>query len=165
MKLNMGCGEYDRRLGEGWVNVDVRPEVNPDVVWDLEKTPYPWSDESADEIIWKDTLEHLSWRVIEDVLRECRRILKKSGSMYIQCPDMEDIARRVLLDPNFKFGELSGWKAISFWTFGRQDPWGGVHKSGFTIPALKKLLEETGFVVEGIHNDGGSNIICHARKP
>jgi len=165
MKLNMGCGEYDRRSGEGWVNVDVRPEVRPDVVWDLEKTPYPWPNESAEEIIWKDALEHLSWRVIEDVLRECRRILRRGGRIYIQCPDMEDIAKRVILDPNFKFGELSGWKAISFWCMGRGDAWGGWHRAGFTIPTLKKLLEETGFVVEDIHNDGGSNIICYARKP
>jgi len=165
VKLNMGCGEYNKRLEPGWVNVNNRPEVGPDVLWDLERTPYPWSDDSAEEIIWKDALEHLSWRVIENVLRECHRILKKGGRIYIQCPDMEDIAQRVILDPNFRFGELSGWKAISFWVYGRQDPWGGVHKAGFTISTLKKLLEETGFVVEDIRNDGGSNIICHARKP
>ncbi|RLC75328.1 MAG: hypothetical protein DRJ03_30440 [Chloroflexi bacterium] len=164
MKLNMGSGEYDKRPGPEWVNVDVRPETDPDVVWDLEKTPYPWPDESADEIVWKDSLEHLSWRVIEDVLEECFRILKKGGRMYVQCPDMEDIARRVILDPDFRFGDLSGWKAISFWVYGRQDPWGGVHKSGFTIPTLKKLLEDAGFVVDDIRNDGGSNIICWARK-
>jgi len=159
----MGCGEYDKRFGEGWVNVDIRPEVNPDVVWDLGNTPYPWPDESAEEIIWKDTLEHLPWRVIEDVLKECHRILKKGGRMYIQCPDLEAIARIVILNPDFKFGELSGYRAIGFWVFGRQDPWGGVHKSGFTIPTPKSLLEKTGFAVEDIRNDGGSTIICFAR--
>jgi len=165
MKLNMGCGEYDKRSGEGWVNVDVRPEVNPDVVWDLEKTPYPWPDESAEEILLKDVLEHLSWRVTESVLRECFRILKRGGRIYIQCPDMEDIARRVILDPDFHFGELRGWRAVSFWVYGRQDPWGGVHKAGFQIWSLRKLLTDIGFEVLDIHNDGGSNILAWARKP
>jgi len=169
MKLNMGAGEGKL---PGYMNVDNRPEANPDVLYDLEKVPYPWSSESAEEIVWKDSLEHLSWRVIRDVLKECRRILKSGGRMYIQCPDMEDIARRIILDPNFKYGDVGQPEAIGFWVYGRQDPvpggyggWGGFHKAGFTVPTLKRLLEETGFVVDDIHNDGGSNIICHARKP
>ena len=170
MKLNMGSGE-DKR--PGWVNVDNRPEVKPDVVWDLEKFPYPFPDNSAEEIMWKDSLEHLSWRVVDKALRETFRILKPGGRVYIQCPDMEAIARKVILDPNFRYGDLEGYRAISFWTFGRQDPqpdgsfggWGGFHKSGFTIPTLKRLLEETGFVVEDIHNDGGTNLLAYARKP
>jgi len=167
--LNLGSGGNNL---PGYTNVDNRPETNPDMVYDLEKTPYPWPDESAAEIIWKDALEHLSWRVIEFVLKECHRILEKGGRMYIQCPDLEAIARKVILDPDFKYGDLEGHRALGFWVFGRQDPqpdgtfggWGGFHKSGFTIPALRRLLEETGFVVEDIHNDGGSNICCYARK-
>ena len=170
MRLNMGSGE-DKRLG--WVNVDNRPEVNPDVVWDLEKFPYPFPDESAEEIMWKDSLEHLSWRVTRRALRECYRILRKGGRLFIQCPDMEAIARKVILNPEFRYGDIGQPEAIGFWVFGRQDPqpdgsfggWGGFHKAGFTIPTLKKLLEETGFVVEDIHNDGGTNLLAYARKP
>jgi len=161
IKLNMGSGD---RV-EGYVNVDVRPEVRPDVLWDLEKTPYPWGDNSAEEIIWKDSLEHLSWLKVEDALRESFRILMPGGRIYIQCPDMEAIARRVILRPGFEFGGLTGWKAVSFFVYGRQDPWGGVHKSGFQIWSLRKLLTDVGFRIIDIHNDGGSNIICWAVKP
>jgi hypothetical protein len=37
-------------------------------------------------------------------------------------------------------------------------------KVGFTIPTLRRLLESLGFVIESIMNDGGTNIMCWARK-
>jgi len=161
IKLNLGSGGGK----EGYINVDIRPEVNPDVLWDLEKTPYPWEDESVEEILWIDSLEHLSWLKVEDALRECYRILMPGGKMYIQCPDMEAIARKIILRPSFEFGGLTGWKALSFFCFGRQDPWGGVHKSGFQIWSLRKLLTDIGFEIIDIHNDGGSNILAWVKKP
>jgi len=78
---------------------------------------------------------------------------------------MEAIARKVILDPNFKYGELYGFEACSFWTCGRGDAWGGFHKSAFTIPSLRRLLEEIGFEVIDIRNDSGTNLLTWARKP
>jgi len=52
LKLNLGCGKYKR---EGYVNIDSRPEVNPDICeypWDLE-----YETESVDEIYMSHTLE------------------------------------------------------------------------------------------------------------
>ena len=162
VKINLGSGEGKL---PGYVNVDIRPEVNPDILWDLEKLPWPFKTESADEILARDIIEHLSWRVVEDALKECYRILKHGGKLIIQTPDMEAIARKVILNPNYEYMGLKGWKAISFWVYGRQDPWGGFHKSGFTILELWRLLEETGFRVEKIENDGGTNIVAVAVKP
>jgi len=59
------------------INVDNRELCEPDVLWDLEKFPYPWEDSSVDKIIMSHVLEHL-----EDpsaVLLECSRILKWGG--------------------------------------------------------------------------------------
>ncbi|MCC6049694.1 MAG: methyltransferase domain-containing protein [Thermofilum sp.] len=164
MKLNLGCG-LDVR--DGYINIDVR-KVHPKIlVLDLEKELLrPFPDSSAEEIIAKDFIEHLSWRVVEDFLRDCYRVLKRGGRMYIQVPDLEAIARKVILDPSFRFGDLEGWKAISYWVYGSGD-YGepSFHKAGFTIPTLKRLLESIGFVVEDIRNDGGTNINCWVRKP
>jgi len=160
--LNLGSGG-DNRIG--YINVDNRRDAHPDLVYDLEKTPYPWASDSMWHIIWKDSLEHLFWKTVRPALRECFRILRRGGTMYIQCPDLESIARKVILDPNFRFGELYGFEAISFWVYGRGDAWGGIHRAGFTISALRRLLEEVGFAVIDIHNDGGSNLLCLARKP
>jgi ubiquinone/menaquinone biosynthesis C-methylase UbiE len=163
VKLNLGCG-LDVR--DGYINIDVR-KVHPKIlVLDLEKELLkPFPDNSVEEIIAKDFIEHLSWRVVEDFLKDCYRVLKPGGRMYIQVPDMEAIAKKVILNPSFKYGELEGWKAISFWVYGAQDHEFNVHKTGFTIPTLKKLLESIGFVVESIENDGDTNLICWVRKP
>jgi len=157
MKLNLGCGG-DKRAG--WINIDIREEVNPDTVWDLEKTPYPFDDESVDEILAKDVIEHITYLKVEDVLKECFRILKHGGRMYIQCPDMEAIARKVVLSGKYD------WKQISYWVYGDQS-YGihGCHKTGFTISTIKHLLESIGFAVESIKNDGGTNLCVWVKKP
>jgi predicted SAM-dependent methyltransferase len=163
MKLNLGCGGDVR---EGWLNIDVRKTHPRVLVLDLEKELLrPFPDESVDEILAKDFIEHLSWRVVEAFLRDCYRVLRRGGRMYIQVPDLEAIARKVILNPDFRYGDLSGWKAISFWVYGAQDYPENVHKAGFTIPTLKQLLESVGFVVEKIESDGGTNIMCWVVKP
>jgi len=162
VKLNLCCGA-DIRLD--YINIDVRKTHPKVLVMDLEKellTPFP--DNSVDEIIARDCIEHISWRRVEDLLRDIYRVLKPGGKIFIQVPDLEAIAKKTFFNPDYCFFELCGWKAISFWVYGAQDYGENAHKAGFTIPTLKKLLESIGFEVEDIRNDGGTNIICIARK-
>ena len=159
--IYIGAGEdrYDNCL-----RLDVRESIKPDILWDLEKLPLPFKDEEFDLIYARDVIEHITWRKTEALLKELYRILKHGGKIYIQVPDLEAIAKKVILDPNFCYNDLCGWKAISYWVYGGQDYQENTHKAGFTIPTLKKLLESLGFQVEDIHNDGGTNIQCWARK-
>ena len=160
MKLNLGCGG-DKK--QGYINIDVRKEVNPDLVIDLEKELLSrFDNETIDEIIAKDFIEHLPFRRVEAFLKDCYRVLKKGGRIYIQTPDLEAIAKKVIFNPNFKLGGLEGWKAISYWVYGGQEYSENYHKSGFTIPTMRKLLEEIGFKIEKIENDGGTNLCCWA---
>jgi SAM-dependent methyltransferase len=162
MKLNLCCGDDVR---DGYINIDVRKIKTNVLVLDLEKELLkPFPSNSVEEIIAKDCLEHISWRRDEDLLRDIHRVLKCNGNLFIHVPDLEAIAKKVILNPDFCFGDLCGWKAISFLIYGGQDYEYNYHKSGFTIPTLKKLLETIGFVVDDIRNDGGSNIIAQARK-
>jgi hypothetical protein len=163
LKLNLGCGDD---VKAGYINIDIR-KTKPNVLMlDLEKDLLKiFPDGSVEEIIAKDVIEHVSWRRVEDLLRDIHRVLKSNGKVYIQVPDLEAIARNVILNPNFKYGELSGFKAISYWLYGGQDYEYNFHKSGFTISTLRGILEQIGFIVEVIRNDGGSNIVCWARKP
>jgi len=163
VKLNLGCG-LDKR--PDYLNVDCRREVKPDLVTDLESLYLRmFIDNSVEEILAKDFLEHLSWRVVEDFLRDCYRVLRGGGKIFIQTPDLEAIAKKVIFDPNYRFGELYGWKAISFWMYGEQDYPENFHKCGFTVSTLRSLLEGVGFKVYEIKNDGGSNMIVEAYKP
>jgi len=163
MKLNLGCG-LDKR--SDYINIDCRREVKPDLVVDLEKMFLRmFKDDSIEEIYMKDFLEHLSWRVVDEFLEDCYRVLKRRGKVWIQTPDLEVIAKQVILDPDFEYGELSGYKAISFWVYGELNYPENLHKCGFTIPTLKQLLERVGFKVDEAGSDGGSNMIVEAHKP
>lgn len=156
MKANLGCG-LDKR--EGYVNCDIRFDVKPDVVFDMESAKFPFRDGCFDEILLKDVIEHMSFRRVEDVLKAVYICMKSGARAYIQCPDLEAIAKKVILSGKYD------WHEISYWVYGGQEYKENAHKSGFTIPTLKKLLEKIGFRVLDIRNDGGTNIMCWIQKP
>ena len=162
MKLNLCCGDDVR---DDYINIDVRKTKPNVLVLDLEKDllrPFPSS--SVEEVIAKDCIEHISWRRVEDLLRDIHRVLKCNGRVYIQVPDLEAIAKKVIFNPDFCFGRLCGWMAISYFVYGAQDYPENTHRAGFTMLTLKKLLTSIGFAVEDIRNDGGTNLVCFARK-
>jgi SAM-dependent methyltransferase len=78
--LNLGCG-FNKYVGA--VNVDLYGD--PDVRWDLEKTPLPFESNSFDVIIMRHVLEHIKnwWELFTD----CARILKVGGELHIYVPD------------------------------------------------------------------------------
>jgi len=75
LKLNLGCG--NRKMA-GFVNVDCVAVCQPDMVVDLETTPWPWPDDSVDEIKLIHVLEHLGQQtgvflaIIKEMYRVCR---------------------------------------------------------------------------------------------
>ncbi len=81
LKLHLGCGAHHK---EGWVNVDVFPDVKPDRVWDLNKTPWPWKSNSVDRILAEHVIEHVNDFAV--FLRECHRILKPGCRAIIATP-------------------------------------------------------------------------------
>jgi hypothetical protein len=75
MRLNLGCGG---RQFPDWVNVDKFPTCSPDQVVDLERFPWPWPDDSVDEVRMYHVLEHLGAQtevylgLIKELYRVCR---------------------------------------------------------------------------------------------
>ena len=75
MRLNLGCGN---RKFPGWVNTDKVAACNPDQVVDLEHLPWPWPDDSVEEVMLSHVLEHLGQAtdvylgLIKELYRVCR---------------------------------------------------------------------------------------------
>jgi len=85
MKLNLGCGS---KIYEGYVNVDKFDIYNVDIQHDLEKTPYPFKDNSVEEIILSHVLEHLGQdpEVFINIIKEFYRICKNQALIKIDVP-------------------------------------------------------------------------------
>lgn len=85
MKLNLGCGL--RKL-EGYLNVDKFEECIPDFVADLELLPWPWEENSIDEVVMRHVLEHLGERneIYLGILRELYRVCRPGARITITVP-------------------------------------------------------------------------------
>ena len=85
MKLNLGCGQ---NLKQGYVNIDKYPTFAPDLVWDLEKTPWPFEAGSVEAISACHVLEHLGQAtdVFLAVMQELNRVLRPGGTIEIKVP-------------------------------------------------------------------------------
>jgi predicted SAM-dependent methyltransferase len=81
MKLNLGCG---KDYIKGYVNVDYKDNpCKKDVEHDLNKAPYPFKDNSIDEVRMIQVLEHLDNEI---VFRELYRICKSGALIHIEVP-------------------------------------------------------------------------------
>jgi len=85
-RFNMGCGL--NKL-EGYINVDAMPGGEPDELFDLEQTPWPWPDNSAEEVVFNHSLEHMGGdpKVFLAIMVELYRICAPGAAVHIRVPD------------------------------------------------------------------------------
>jgi len=81
LKINLGCG---MRYLSDYVNCDVLTHIKADKYFDLNKPPYPFESNSADEIFMDNVLEHLN--DVVQVMEELHRILQVGGLLRILVP-------------------------------------------------------------------------------
>lgn len=83
IKLDIGCGKNKR---EGFTGVDQYAMEGVDVVHDVRITPWPWDDNSVDEVHCSHFLEHLTGKERVSFMNELYRVLKSGAKATIITP-------------------------------------------------------------------------------
>ncbi len=134
IKLHLGCGT--NKLA-GWVNIDSVKSCNPDLVHDLTH-PFPYQDQSVDEILAEDLLEHFDKYMRFVVFGEWARVLKIGGRVTVQVPNFKKILFRYFKFGydnfvDFIFGENMWRSEVYLGHFGN-------HKWGYSEKTLKEFV-------------------------
>jgi len=154
VKLNLGSGS---KTMPGFINCDLFPQEGVDEVFSLDEIPY--ADHSVDEIHSEHALEHLPRPKAEAAIKEWARVLKKGGKLLLKIPDLEDCCKKFLENPHLQekwymhtiYGvqDFRGEQmANKFVAFPEKVNYGQIHYTGFTEGRLRRLLAESGFVVD-----------------
>jgi SAM-dependent methyltransferase len=97
--LDLGCGKKKiKSKGNKVIGVDKIMTKGVDVIWDLEKVPWPFKDNMFDMVNASHILEHLSDTV--KTFDEIHRITKKGGRVIIRVPHFS--SRVAWGDPSHK---------------------------------------------------------------
>ena len=83
MRLNLGSGGRPV-INDGWVNVDRAKVPHVDVVHDLDVAPWPWADDSAEQLVAQDVFEHVADPI--GFMTESHRVLQPRGQLFIKSP-------------------------------------------------------------------------------
>jgi len=105
MKLNLGCG-YQKR--SSFINLDKNPDVEPDLICDVTKG-LPYEDNTADEVLAFDFLEHIPPDKVTFVIDEIYRVLKPGGLFEHFTPSTD--GRGAFEHPDHaSFWNINSWK-------------------------------------------------------
>ncbi len=150
-KLNLGCG-LDHR--SGYINIDALDSVGADLVMDI-TDKFPFEDNSIEEIVAQDILEHLTANQQKDVFQEISRVLQMGGILKVRIPNVDEIINRFGSDTEvrnlFLYGDTS---ETGVW---------GAHKSGHTIQSFGRLVGSNGLKLTGV-KEADTNFIFTFEK-
>ena len=83
-------GLYEKWYWSNLTTLDNNPACNPDVLWDMDELPYPFEDNTFDEIHAYDVLEHTGTQgdyvFFFKQFEEFWRILKPGGWFFATIP-------------------------------------------------------------------------------
>lgn len=95
--LQCGCGPhaYSSTPEVTWVNIDVEPSHNPDIVLSCLDMSKVFGENAFDFIMTVHMVEHLPLNEngIPVFFQEARKVLKEGGTMRIVVPDLGKVAR------------------------------------------------------------------------
>lgn len=175
MKINLCCGADYR---EEYLNVDfssvgsdgkpIKSDFNCDIAHGL-----PWDSNSADEIIFRESLEHFNRHQGLAILKDIFRVLKPGGTLDLSVPNAPKQIRLILAFCNrtltleqFTLSNEPPWSYFKF----HDDLMGATHKNSkgdshltlYTRPYLEMILHHVGFHIDKFEEKDSFYVI--ARK-
>lgn len=175
IKVNLCCG-MDYR--EGYLNVDftnvgsdgnpIKIDLNHDVL-----TGLPWENDSIEEIVFRESLEHFNREQGVFILKEIYRVLKQDGKLDLSVPNAPR-QLKILISQIGRSVSYEQWMNPhgSPWGYGKYhedlmgathfDSKGDSHLTLYTATVLDCVLKHIGFKIEHIKPD--SSFYVTARK-
>lgn len=134
VKLHLGC--FKRKI-YGFINVDIRDDVEPDVVDDITKLQ-KFEDNSVDLIFTSHTLEHVKREEVHKTLGRWYEVLKPGGKLFVSVPDMQAVCEHYIYNKDI-------WLLRNF-IWGSQKHDYDYHYVGWDFKSLYDDLLSVGFV-------------------
>ena len=146
VQLNIGSGSDDQK--PGWITVDLNGAY---ITYDLRKK-FPLQNSSVQKIYSSHFFEHLPYDDMRKVLKECYRVLKKSGEIYIVVPNAKLYINAYLNKTNYFDGRENEIYTRGFTDTGSfidqvnyMAYLGGEHMYLYDEENLVNILRQTGF--------------------
>lgn len=91
--LNVGSGQRPFKSTEEvrWINIDSQERWNPDIICDA-SIHIPQRDETVDYVVLHHVLEHFGCGEGAGLVKECHRVLKPGGSLFVFVPNMRALS-------------------------------------------------------------------------
>lgn len=167
MELLLGCGNNREKkitingYPSEWcelVTLDWDEGVNPDVVHDLTKCPFPFDDNTFDEVHAYEVLEHCGqqgdWRLFFNQFEEIWRILKPDGVFYGSVPMWDSIwawgdpgHTRLITEASLVFLDQSEYEQVGRTAMTDYRRW---YKGNLQRMAVQEQNGNMGFVLKAI---------------
>lgn len=140
VKLHLGC--FHKKI-HGFINIDIRDDVNPDVIDDVFKLD-KFEDNSVDLIYTSHVLEHTTFDDAKKALKVWFNKLKPGGIVRISVPDVEKSFAHYFLHKDLDKVRNLIWGS-------QKHPY-DYHMAGWDEATLKRDLESVGFNFIGRYN-------------
>jgi hypothetical protein len=143
-KLNLGSNKDFR---ENFLDIDILDFEDLDIQADIANL-YFIPDDSIEEILAYDVLEHFSFTQTSKILHHWFSKLKSKGKIIIRVPDLKLISQKLIHQ------ELPVFEAQRL-IYGGQDYIYNFHSAGFTGDSLEGLLRGVGFseIIQRIYGE------------
>ena len=163
-ELLIGCGSnHTKRLTidktTGWddlTTLDYNADHKPDVVHDLMQLPYPFADNTFDEIHAYEVLEHTGaqgdYKFFFAQFSELHRILKPNGHLLATCPSRHSVwalgdpsHTRVMQKEQLVFLDQDNYKQVGITSM---SDFRGIYKADFQVLMAEDNTDQLLFILK-----------------